>query len=248
MKWKIIFLTLFTHFFLSTSAFAETSDSDRLIDISIGNQGDLTSSLEIFLIVALLSFVPSFIIMFTCYPYVLIVLGITRMSLGTQGIPPNQVLTGIALIFTISIMNPVFSEVYEKAYVPYEEGTLEFKEAIGEAEKPLKEFMIANTYDGELAVFYQIREEKIPEEKEDVSIWSAVLGFQLTQLLKGLIIGMGISAAFVAIDTLVALILMYKGMMMLPPVMISLPLKLLIFVSLGGFTKIVELLYRSIVV
>jgi flagellar biosynthetic protein FliP len=244
MKKILLFSLVFIIFFMNVDqAFAA---SGGLLEVKVGDEGDWTSSLKIFVMVTLITLAPSFIIMFTCFPFVTIVLGLTRQALGTMNMPPNQVIMGLSLFITLYLMNPVIMQIKHDAYDPYDKGKITTEQALKVAEEPLKKFMIANTYDGDLKVFLKLRNDKLPKVKEDVSIWAAVPAFQLTQISKGFFVGLMIYAAFSFVDMIVGSILMFMGMIMLPPQMISLPLKLLIFVFIGGFGQIVEIIFNSI--
>lgn len=240
----LIFSPFFFLYIFSDPVFAATNDS--LIQISIGENGELTESIKIFLLVTALSLAPSLFIMLTCFTQVVIVLALTRQALGTMTIPPNMVLTGLAMFITFFIMAPVFEEINEKAYQPYEEEKITFVEAARNAEKPIKEFMIKNTYDKDLKLFMKLREEEKPEKVEDISLLTVIPAYSLSQIEKGIMIGLAIYIIFTCIDILVGSILMFMGMMMLPPQMISLPLKLLVFIFIGGFAQVVDVILGSI--
>jgi flagellar biosynthetic protein FliP len=241
-KWILSLLFSFLFFFL----ISHPVHAEGLIDVKIGDQGDLTSSVKIFVMVAILTIAPSIFIMFTCFTQVIIVLSLTRQGLGTMTLPPNQVLVALALFITVYIMSPVITEIDQKAYKPYQEKTITFEQAVEKAEVPLKKFMIKNTEDKDLRTFLKLRGDEKPKNAEDVSILAAVPAFTLSQITHGLFTGLMIYGAFIVIDMIVGSILMFMGMMMLPPQMISLPLKLLVFIYIGGFSKIVELLFNSI--
>jgi flagellar biosynthesis protein FliP len=215
------------------------------VEMDLGDK-ELTSPLKVFLMMTILALAPSFLIMFTCFTHIIIVLGLTRQALGTMTLPPNQVLTGLALFLTIFIMMPVIQDVKEVAYTPYEKEEITFQEMIQRAEEPIKEFMIKNTYTDDLKAFVTLKGDEKPTSPEEVSIWSAAPAYSLSQISKGMFTGLMIYAAFAFIDILVGSILMFMGMFMLPPQMISLPLKLLVFVFIGGFTQIIEVLFGSI--
>jgi len=245
MKTKLMTAILFfalSFFFLSIG----DVHAEGLIDIKIGDQGDLTSSVKIFILVAILSLAPSLFIMVTSFTQVIIVLSLTRQGLGAATLPPNQVLVGLALFITAYIMSPVFMEINEKAYQPYEEKKITFEVAIEKAEKPLKEFMLKNTKANDLKTFLKLRGEAKPKNPDDVSILALIPAFTVSQISAGLFKGLMIYGGFVAIDMLIGSVLMFMGMFMLPPQMLSLPLKLLVFVYIGGFAKIVEMLFGSI--
>lgn len=241
-KWiASLFFSCLLFFFMTHPVHAE-----GLIDVKLGDQGDLTSSVKIFIMVAVLTIAPSLFIIFTCFTQVIIVLSLTRQGLGTATLPPNQVLMALALFITVYIMSPVLTQIDKEAYKPYQKGTISFEQAVEKAEVPLKKFMIKNTEDKDLRTFLKLRGDEKPKKAEDVSILAAVPAFTMSQITHGLFSGLMIYGAFIVIDMLVGSILMFMGMMMLPPQMISLPLKLLVFIYIGGFSKIVELLFNSI--
>lgn len=219
-----------------------------LIDVTIGDKGGLTDSLKIFLLIFALSIAPSMFILMTCFTQVIVVFGLARQGLGTQAIPPNQVMVGLALFVTLFIMSPVFSEIYEKAYVPYDKGKITEIQGLKEAEKPLKKFMLNNTKDETIATMYKLKEEKMPKSREDVSLIVLIPSFVVTQLTKGFITGLALYGLFIFIDLIVGSILMFLGMIMLPPQIISLPIKLLTFITIGGFNSLIEVIFKSIVV
>lgn len=222
------------------------ASGNGLIELKIGDEGELTDSVKVMLLVTVLTLAPSILIMFTCFTHVIIVLSLTRQGLGTMTIPPNQVLVGLALFITIFIMSPVIEEVNQKAYIPYQNGELDYIEAFKEAEKPIKLFMIKNTEENDLKTILRLKNEELPTKPEDVSIWAAVPSYALSQISKGLFTGLMIYVIFAFIDALVGAILMFMGMIMLPPQMLSLPIKLLIFVYVGGFTEVIQIIFGSI--
>jgi flagellar biosynthetic protein FliP len=249
MNKKVILLALFFFFILSASVFAApaTSPAPDGISIKIGEGGNLTSSLQVFLLVAVLSVAPSIVIMFTCFTQVIIVLGLTRQGLGTMSLPPNQVMVGLALFISFYIMSPVITSVYDDAWKPYQAKTISFTEAAKIAEVPIKKFMLKNTYDQDLRVFLALKGDKVlPAKKEEISLLVTTPAFALSQIVKGFKMGLMIYMVFAFIDMIVGSVLMFMGMMMLPPQMISLPLKLLVFVLIGGFNIIVEIIMKSI--
>lgn len=220
---------------------------DGFIDIKVGDEsnGD-TSTVKLLFFVALLSLSSSLFLMFTHFTYVVIVLSMTRQALGTMNIPPNQVLMGLALFISIYMMQPVIDNLYENVWKPWDEGAIETSEALEKAEPVIKKYMLDNTYDKDLEMMLQVRKDEKPDSYEEVSLFAAIPAFTLSQIQKGLITGMLIYWAFVFIDMVISALLMYMGMMMLPPMMLSLPFKVLIFVYIGGYTKIVEILFKSV--
>lgn len=231
----------------STFDLENKSDSNGLIEIKIGDSGELTDSLKVFLLVAFLTVLPSMAILLTCFVQVIIVLSLTRQALGTMNIPPNQVLTGLALFVTLFIMSPVIDEVKEVAYDPYSKGDITMMEMIEKGKVPLKEFMVENSKEDTLKMFLKLNEEKRPEKPEDIEFLTIVPAFAVSQIEKGLATGMMIYLIFSFIDVVVGSILMFMGMMMLPPQMISLPLKIIIFILIGGFTQIIQTIVDTVI-
>ncbi|MCK2000003.1 flagellar type III secretion system pore protein FliP [[Brevibacterium] frigoritolerans] len=244
MKNKILFSGLAALLFslvLNQRAYA----ADPLIDLQVGQNGNLASSVEIFVIITLLSFLPAIVISMTCYVKISIVLSLTRQALGTMTAPPNQVISGLALIITMFIMAPVGEQVYKDAYLPYKDGKMNFEQTIQTAEKPLKKFMVDNADEKHIQMMAKIADVEI-KKKEDVPFLVATVANLITQVHDAFGMGVLIMSAFVVIDMIVASILMLLGMFMLPPNLISLPVKLLAFLAAGGFQLIIEILIKSI--
>lgn len=244
MKNKILFSGLVALLFslgLNQRAYA----ADPLIDLQVGQNGNLASSVEIFVIITLLSFLPAIVISMTCYVKISIVLSLTRQALGTMTAPPNQVISGLALIITMFIMAPVGEQIYKDAYLPYKDGKMNFEQTIQTAEKPLKTFMVNNADEKHIQMMAKIADVEI-KKKEDVPFLVATVANLITQVHDAFGMGVLIMSAFVVIDMIVASILMLLGMFMLPPNLISLPVKLLAFLAAGGFQLIIEILIQSI--
>ncbi|MGN5650500.1 flagellar type III secretion system pore protein FliP [Bacillus sp. Brlt_9] len=223
---------------------SEKAYAAPLVDLKIGQNGDLSSSLEIFIIVTLLSFLPALIITMTCYVKMSIVLSLTRQALGTMTAPPNQVISGLALILTIFVMAPVGEKIYNDAYLPYKNGKIGFEETIKKAEAPLKKYMVDNADEKNIQMMAKIADVKI-EKKEDVPFLVATVANLITQVHDAFGMGVLIMCAFVVIDMIVAAILMLLGMFMLPPNLISMPIKLITFLAAGGFQLIIEILIQG---
>ncbi|WP_199438721.1 flagellar type III secretion system pore protein FliP [Vibrio owensii] len=221
-------------------AYAE-SGMMNLVTIT-GGEGaqSYSTKLEILILMTLLGFVPSLVIMCTCFTRIIIVLSLLRQALGLQQSPPNQVLIGIALIFTVLIMRPVGERMYEQAYLPYSTGQINVMEALELAEKPLREYMIAQT---ELTTYdkvLEIAEEPSTLKIEDAPFLLVLPAYLLSELKAAFQIGFMIFLPFLAIDLIVASVLMAMGMMMLSPLIVSLPFKLMLFVSLDGWSLIMS--------
>jgi len=246
MRKKTIFFSLFFICMLVVVSYQPVFAEGMGVNVSFGNENDLTSSMKTFLLVGVLALAPAFLLMLTPFPYIVIILGLTKQGLGTQAVPPAQVMVGLALFLTIFIMKPVGMEVYEKAYVPYEKGKITMNEFVERAEKPIKKFMIKNTEEKSLLTFIKINKEEKPKSEDEVSIWTAIPAYATSMLNLGLHKGLLIYIAFILIDLIFASILMFMSMMMMPPQMVSVPFKLLIFLAVGGFNVIIELIYSGI--
>jgi flagellar biosynthesis protein FliP len=192
-----------------------------------------------------LSIAPSILILMTCFTRIIIVLSFVRTSLATQQMPPNQILIGIALFLTFFIMAPTFSEVNEQALTPLFNEEIQLEEAYERAALPFKEFMSKHTRQKDLALFLNYAGIESPESVEDIPLTALVPAFAISEIKTAFQIGFMIFIPFLVIDMVVASILMSMGMMMLPPVMISLPFKILLFVLVDGWYLIIKSLLQS---
>jgi flagellar biosynthetic protein FliP len=174
-----------------------------------------------------------------------VVLSLTRNALGLQSIPPNQVVIGLSLFLSFFVMSPTLSEVNEVAIKPYLAGTMSPSEAWEEGQKPMKEFMYSQTREDELAMFVGLQDGEKPEGPEDVSLTTLAPAFILSELKTAFIIGFIVFIPFLVIDLVTSASLMSLGMMMLPPTLIALPFKLLLFVLVDGWSLVVESLLES---
>ncbi len=212
--------------------------------ISIGmdqahSQGDVSSSLQIMALLTVLSLAPALMILTTAFTRIVIILSFVRTAIGTQSIPPNQVIIGLSLFLTFFVMGPTWEKVNTQAVQPYFEKKIDQKVAIERATIPVREFMLKNTYEKDLKLFLNIRHEK-PKTKKDVSLTTLVPAFVISELKTAFIVGFYIFIPFLIIDLIVASGLMSMGMMMLPPSMVSLPAKLLVFVLADGWGTLVS--------
>jgi len=219
------------------------------INVSINSQdGDVpvANGIQIIILLTILSLAPSILIMMTSFTRFIIVLGFVRRALSLQATPPNQTLIGLALFLTFFVMSPVFTEVYETAYVPLQEGTVTLEEAVDLASDPFKEFMLEQVRSKDLALFLNIANVEEVKTNEDIPITVLIPAFILSELKLSFEIGFLIFMPFIVVDMIVASTLMALGMMMLPPVMISLPIKILLFILVDGWHLIIEKLILSI--
>ena len=200
--------------------------------------GDSVQAIDIVVLLTILTLLPSILLMLTGFTRIIIVLSFVRNALGMQQTPPNQVLIGLALFLTFFVMQPVFDKVYEEAYTPFAEGEITQDEFIDKAMDPTREFMFEQVADSDLTFFSSLSDEDYPDE---ASIPNRVLipAFITSEIKQAFWIGFVIYIPFIVIDMVVASTLMAMGMMMLPPAMISLPFKVLLFVLVDGWQLII---------
>ncbi|MEL7564666.1 MAG: flagellar type III secretion system pore protein FliP [Dehalobacterium sp.] len=218
------------------------------IDINIQQTDqpqEVMDSVKILVILTLLSLAPGILIMTTCFTRIIIVLSFIRSALGTQQIPPNQILIGLALILTFFIMYPVYQQVNDQAIKPYLAGSITREEATEQGSIPIKEFMLKETREKDLALFIQIAKVDRPENADSVPFRIALSAFVVSELKTAFQMGFLLFIPFLIIDMVVASILMSMGMFMLPPVMISLPFKILLFVMVDGWYLVIKSLVES---
>ncbi|MBQ7135473.1 flagellar type III secretion system pore protein FliP, partial [Campylobacter sp.] len=205
----------------------------------------LVTSLNVLVVLTLLALAPSLIFVMTSFLRLVIVFSFLRQAMGTQQMPPTNVLISLALILTFFIMEPVAKQSYEQGIKPYLDEQISYQEAFDRGSKPFKEFMIRNTREKDLALFYRIRDLPNPATVDDIPFTIAAPAFIISELKTAFEIGFLLYLPFLVIDMVVSSVLMAMGMMMLPPVMISLPFKLLIFVLVDGWNLLVGNLVAS---
>jgi flagellar biosynthetic protein FliP len=228
--------------------FLQTTIPIPRIDIGVGlaeSPGDVAASLQILLVLTILTLAPAILTLLTSFTRTVIVLSLLRNALGTNQVPPNQVLIGLALFLTAFIMAPTFSAVYSEAVVPYLNGELAFEEALSAGLEPIREFMFTHTREKDLEMFVDLRGEERPATRADVDTFTVIPAFVISELKTAFQLGFVIFVPFLVIDMIVASTLMAMGMLMLPPVMISLPFKILLFVLVDGWHLVVRSLLSS---
>lgn len=206
---------------------------------------DVAASLQVLLLLTILSLAPSILVLMTSFTRIVVVLGFVRTSLGTQQLPPNQVLVGLALFLTFFVMAPTWQAINTQALQPYLAGRITTDQALHNAEQPLREFMFRQTREKDLGLFIQMAKLKPPRDKQDVPTYVLVPAFVISELKTAFQIGFMIFIPFIVIDMIVASTLMSMGMLMLPPVMISLPFKILLFVLADGWYMVVKSVVTS---
>ena len=217
------------------------------INIGIGtseNPQDVSTTLQIMAVLTLASLAPGILIMTTSFIRIIVVIGFLRNALATQNVPPNQVMISLALFLTFYLMAPYWSQANDNGLQPYLAGQISQEEAIDNVVEPMREFMFKQTRESDLALFVNLAEAERPTSQDDVSTFTLIPAFVISELKTGFQLGFMIYVPFIVIDMIVASTLMSMGMMMLPPVMISMPFKILLFVMVDGW----HLLIRSLII
>jgi flagellar biosynthesis protein FliP len=212
--------------------------------IDLGN-GGVSAPVQILVLLTLLTVLPGMLFMVTGFTRILIVLGFVRNALGTPTMPPNQVLVGIAVFLTIFIMAPTLSEVNDTAVQPFTAKKITLEQAIERGQEPLRTFMFKQTRDSDLALFVRMADLERPQTRADVPTHVLIPAFMISELKTAFQIGFLIYLPFLIIDLVVAATLMSMGMMMLPPVLISLPFKIMLFVLVDGWSLVAQGLVQS---
>lgn len=209
-------------------------------------RSQLGTGLQVLILLTILSLAPSILIMLTSFTRILIVLSFVRRALGTQQEPSNQIIIGLALFITFFTMSPVIDQVYQKSFLPYVNRDINYVEAYNQAINPIREFMFRHTRKTDLALFAGMEGGAKPQTKDDFSTVALVPAFITSELRTAFQMGVVIYLPFLVIDMIVASLLMSMGMMMLPPVMISLPFKILLFVMVDGWNLVIKSIVVSL--
>lgn len=235
---KKIWIALFVVF--CAISYAETQIPTVNLSFGAPNEPqELVNTLNVVIVMTLLVLAPSLILVMTSFTRIVIVFAFLRTALGTQQSPPTQVLVSLSLILTFFIMDPTVKRAYDEGIRPYIDKQISYDVAFERGLKPFKEFMLQNTREKDLALFYRIRGIENPNSVDDVPITTLIPAFLISELKTAFQIGFLLYLPFLVIDMVVSSILMAMGMMMLPPVMISLPFKILVFVLVDGFNLLV---------
>jgi len=209
------------------------------------NNGDIVSSIKIVILMTILTLAPSILIMMTGFTRIIIVLSFLRRALGTQTMPPNQLLVGFSLFLTFFIMSPVINDINKTAFQPFVKNEIKFDQFLELSSKPLKHFMLKQTREKDLALFVKVSKSKRPKTIGDLEMKVIIPAFIISELKRAFEIGFLLYIPFLLIDMVIASILMSMGMMMLPPVMISMPFKIVLFILVDGWHLIVNQLILS---
>ena len=224
---------------------AQANNQDPLFEIGVGGESvQASSAVQMIFLFTLIGLAPTLLIMMTSFTRIIVVLHFLRSALGTQQMPPNQILIGLALFLTFFLMGPIFTKINDEALQPYFAGEITQGEVVTVAMQPLRRFMLENVRIGDLGLFADLAGESYPDV-DDIPLRVLVPAFILTELTMGFIFGFVIFIPFIVIDMVVASVLMAMGMMMLPPAMISTPFKIILFVMVDGWAMIIDLLVRT---
>lgn len=220
------------------------------VSINIGGSelasgGGVSATLKLVLLLSAISFAPAMMLTMTCFTRIAVVLGMVRTALGTQAMPPNMVITGMALFLTFAIMNPVFQNMYTSGLKPFLDGQMDEQQALEQGFAPLKAFLVRHAREKDLALFLDITNSPVPEDVQDVPFHVAVPAFVLSELNLAFQIGFLIALPFLVLDMVVSSVLTSMSMITLPPVVISLPLKLMLFVIVDGWHLIIASLVQT---
>jgi flagellar biosynthetic protein FliP len=227
-----------------------TSPTIPIPQINVGvtpatKPSDVAFSLQILLLLTVLTLAPTLIVLTTAFTRIVVVLSFVRTALGTQSNPPNQVLIGLAMFLTFFVMAPVIQDINKNALQPYLGQKISQQVALDRAQKPLRAFMFKQTREKDIAVFYSMTKEPRPAKQDDVPTYLLIPAFTISELKTAFEIGFAIYIPFIVIDMVVASVLLSMGMMMIPPVLISLPFKILIFLLVDGWNLTVSALFAS---
>lgn len=250
-KGKFVLLSGILIFFLCGNLFAQqagTSIPFPKINLDVGtatNGNDVSVTLQILLLMTILSLAPSIVIMTTAYLRIIIVFHFLKTALGTQQMPPSQLLAGIALFVTFFIMAPTWNKVNNEALQPLMDNKIKVTEAYDKGIEPIRDFMFKNVRDEDLELFVGLSNAARPKNRNEIPTYVLIPGFVLSELRAGFIIGFFLFIPFIMVDMIVSSILMSMGMMMMPPMMISLPFKILLFILVDGWNLIIGSLVRS---
>ena len=209
---------------------------------------DVAFSLQVVFIFTILALAPSIIMVMTSFTRIIIVFSFLRTAMGTSTMPPNQILTGMALLLTFYIMTPVLTEINKNSFAPYVQEEITFKQAVEEARKPMRQFLISNTREKDLLLFIDLLRTERPKTYDEIPDLVLVAAFVISEVQVAFQIGFLLFLPFLIIDFVISSVLLAMGMMMLPPVMISVPFKILLFVLVDGWSLLITGLVKSYVV
>ena len=242
---QIKYISLFLVLSLTSLFGADAAPMINLSIAAVDEPAQFVKTINIAIILMLFVLAPTLLLMATSFTRLIIVFGLLRQALGLQQSPPNQIIISLSLILTFFIMEPYGAAAWKNGIKPYMEETINYEVAFNESVSPFKHFMMKNTREKDLALFYRIKKEENPKNVADVPLTILMPAFVVSELRTAFEIGFLVFLPFLVIDIIVASILMSLGMMMLPPVMISLPIKLIFFIIIDGWFVIIGNLAQS---
>jgi len=231
-----------------TACAAEAAPIIPSVNVEVGtaeNPEQVASTLQVIAVLTLATIAPAILLMTTSFVRIVVIIGFLRNALATQNVPPNQVVVSLAMFLTFYIMAPYWSQANDNGLQPYLAGQISQEEAITNVVEPVREFMFRQTREADLALFVNLSDAERPETQEDVSTFVLIPAFMISELKTAFQIGFMLYVPFIVIDMIVATTLMSMGMMMLPPVMISLPFKILLFVMIDGWHLLISSIITS---
>jgi flagellar biosynthetic protein FliP len=214
--------------------------------VDLNKAANSSSPLQIVVLLTLLSFIPAILISMTCFTRLIVVFHFLRQALGTQETPNNQILLGLALFITLFVMSPTLTQVYNEAYKPMTDGEISQSEALEKGLVPLRAYMLKHTREKDLALFLRLSKSPRPNTADDVPTTALIPAYMISELKTAFQIGFVLFLQFLVIDLAVSSVLLSMGMMQLPPVIVSMPLKILLFVMVDGWYLIVSSLVKSV--
>lgn len=245
LKLVLLLVTAFLPLMCSASGLAQDSPGLTVNMGPTSGPAQVSMVLQILVLMTILTMAPAILLMTTSFIRIVIVLSFLRQAMGTQQMPPNQIIIGLAMFLTFFIMSPVFIQINETALQPYLQEQIEEKAALQLAVTPLRDFMFAQVREADLKLMIEIAGNNLPETKENISTLTLIPAFMLSELRRAFQIGFMIFVPFLIIDMITASVLMTMGMLMLPPIIISLPFKVLLFVLVDGWNLIVGSLLQG---
>ncbi len=247
-RWlKTSFLLLLVLFVTTVAQAAEPLPLPSL-NIGVGassKPSDMAVTIQIFLLLTILSLAPGLLIMMTSFTRIVVVLSFLRTALGTQSAPSNQIILALAMFLTFFIMSPIWNQINQEAYQPWKAQQITQQVAMDKAVAPIRKFMLSQTREKDLALFVSLSKLARPKNADDIPTLTIIPAFMISELRTAFQIGFLIYIPFIVVDMVVASVLMSMGMMMLPPVMISLPFKILLFVLVDGWGLVISSLVKS---
>jgi flagellar biosynthesis protein FliP len=251
MNKKVLIAVFFSFFILTSYSYAQQQPGTvpfPKINLDVGtaqNGKDVSVTIQLLLMMTVLSLAPSIIIMTTSYLRIIIVFHFLKTALGTQQMPPSQLLAGVALFITLFIMAPTWTKVNDDALKPLIDNKITMEEAYNKGIEPIRQFMFKHTRDEDMELFIGLSNQPRPNNRDEIKTYILIPSFVLSEMRAGFIMGFFLFIPFIMVDLIVSSILMSMGMMMMPPMMISLPFKILLFILVDGWNLIVGSLIRS---